>query len=234
MDERTLSNGDLVLGGRHSGGILNATVDGLDILVKDAANRKRGSLRASVPNGTDIEREYATYLFAKMVPGLVELPVMALRVVNGERVLMMEKIDGELHYWEPPKGVSVTLKRNMALFDAIVGNTDRHGQNYFTRRNAKGEKRIIAIDHGLCFPIPDSSGYIDCGTSDFSRDETLPAWCIRWLNKILGMEGTIRLALRAYLEPEAIEQMFIRVNWMLRRGTFMSKRNFMYSTQRSY
>ena len=224
MDERTLQFGDLKLGSRHSGGIRNATVDGQAIMVKDAANRKLGSLRASIPNGTDLQREYATYLFAKMVPGLVEVPAMALRVVGGETVLAMEKINGEHALWDAPRGVSVTLKRNMALFDTIVGNTDRHGANYFLRRNAKGEKRIIAIDHGLCFPIP-QGGYIDVGTSDFMRSEALPAWCIRWLNKILGMERKIRKALTPYIEREAIDQVFVRVNWMLHRGTFMSHRN---------
>lgn len=230
MDEYTLSHGDLQLGSRFEGGILNATVNGQAILVKDAANRQRGSLRASVPNGTDLHREYATYLFAKMVPGLVEVPAMALRSVNGAEVLCMEMVVGGQHaLWSdaPLKGVSITLKRNMALFDAIVGNTDRHGANYFIKRNAKGEKRIIAIDHGLCFPIP-QGGYIDCGTSDFMRNEALPAWCVRWLNKVSGMETKIRKTLAPYIEPEAIDQVFVRVNWMLKRGTFMPRRAFMY------
>jgi hypothetical protein len=230
VDERTLSNGDLVLGNRFEPGILHATVDGQPILVKDAANRKRGSLRASVPNGTDLQREYATYLLAKMVPGLVEVPAMALRKVNGDTLLCMEKVTGGEHaLWSdtPLRGVSITLKRNMALFDAIVGNTDRHGANYFIKRNAKGEKRIIAIDHGLCFPIP-QGGYIDCGTSDFMRSERLPAWCTRWLNKVLDMESSIRRTLAPYIEPEAIDQVFVRVNWMLKRGTFMGRRAFMY------
>jgi hypothetical protein len=234
VDEYTLTHGDLKLGNRFEPGILHATVNGQAILVKDAANRKKRSLRQSIPDGTDIQREYATYLFAKMVPGLVELPAMALRVVNGEQVLAMEKINGDHALWSAPKGVSVTLKRNMALFDAIVGNTDRHGQNYFIRRNAKGERRIIAIDHGLCFPIPNKYGEIDCGTSDFSRREALPQWCERWLNKILSMELSIRRTLAPYIEPEAIDQVFVRVNWMLARHTFMSKRDFMYRTQVTY
>lgn len=228
MDERTLQFGDLQVNDRFEPGILNATVDGQDILVKDAANRKRGSLRASVPTGTDIKREYATYLFAKMVPGLVEVPAMALRQYNGEQVLLMEKVTGGWHHgWGLPKGVSVTIKRNMALFDAIVGNTDRHGMNYFIKRNAKGENRVIAIDHGLCFPIPSlNCGDIDCGTSDFLRDEALPKWCVRWLNKVSSMEREVRKALAPYLEDEAIDHMFIRVNWMLSQGQFMGYYRF--------
>jgi hypothetical protein len=224
VDERTLSNGDLQLGDRFAAGILNATVNGTEILIKDAANRKNGSLRSSVPDGTDVQREYATYLFAKMVPGLVEVPVMALRRLNGADVLCMEKVTGATHPgWDVPKSVSMTTRRNMALFDAIVGNTDRHSQNYFIRRNAKGKHDVIAIDHGLCFPIPFGTGRIDAGTSDFLRDEALPAWCIRWLNKVASMEKKIRATLSNYIELEALDGMFERVQWMLKRGTFMSR-----------
>jgi hypothetical protein len=228
VDEYTLSNGDLQLGNRFEPGILHATINGQECLVKDAANRRQRSLRESIPNGTDIKREYATYLFAKMVPGLVEVPAMALRNVNGEDLLVMEKVTGGQHYWEMPRGISVTIKRNMALFDAITGNTDRHGQNYFVKRNDKGERRVIAIDHGLCFPIPNAYGEIDAGTTDFLRNEKLPQWCERWLNKVLDMEPKIRKALAPYLEPEAINHMFIRTSWMLGRGTFMSHRNLRY------
>jgi len=229
MDERTLQFGDLqVSRDRLSAGILFAKVDGQDCLVKDAANRKRGSLRASIPNGTDVHREWATYLFAKMVPGLVEVPAMALREVNGEPVIVMEQITNGYQSYDMPRGLSVTIKRNMALFDAITGNTDRHGQNYFVTTAPDRTRRIIAIDHGLCFPIPSSYGEIDAGTTDFLRDEALPQWCTRWLLKILALEIKIRKALRPYLEPEAIEHMFIRVNWMLNRGTFMSHRNLKY------
>lgn len=228
MDERTLIHGDIQIGTRVEGGILDATCNGESILVKDAANRKNGSLRNSIPNGTDLQREYATYLFAKMVPGLVEVPAMALRDVNGTTYLAMEKVTGGWHGgWGMPNGISLTVKRNMALFDAIVGNTDRHGHNYFIKYNQKGERRIIAIDHGLCFPIP-QAGYIDCGSSDFLRQEALPQWCVRWLNKVLSMESQVRRTLAPHLEPEAIDGLFDRVHWMLNRGTFMNLRRFMY------
>ena len=158
MDEYTLAHGDLEIGPKFCAGILTATANGQDILIKDASNRKHNSMRDCIPNGTDVKREYATYLFAKMVPGLVEVPAMALRNVNGTDALAMEIVQDAYHPWgwEIPQGISITIKRNMALFDAVVGNTDRHCQNFFVTSDRP--KRVIAIDHGLCFPLPSQSG----------------------------------------------------------------------------
>jgi len=222
VDEYTLAHGDLEIGPKFCAGILTATANGQDILIKDASNRKHNSMRDCIPNGTDVKREYATYLFAKMVPGLVEVPAMALRNVNGADALAMEIVQDAYHPWgwDIPQGISITVKRNMALFDAVVGNTDRHCQNFFV--SSDRPKRVIAIDHGLCFPLPSQSGgRIDLGTTLFLRGERLPKWCINWLNKILAMEFKIRRVLSAHIEYEAIEEMFKRVNWMLDRGRFM-------------
>jgi hypothetical protein len=223
MDAQTLATGDLRIGSRTHGGILEATCNGEAILVKDADNRKRGSLRESIPNGTDLNREYATFLFAQLVgEGLVTVPAMAFRDDRGRQVLAMEKIAGR-HYWDwdrLPKRTSLTIKRNLALFDAIVGNTDRHNQNWMIE-SATG--KIIAIDHGLCFPIPNSRGVIDCGSSNFLRREALPKWAVNWLVRILRQESKIRSMLAPYLEPEAIDGMFARIDWMMRNQRFMSR-----------
>ena len=49
-----------------------------------------------------------------------------------------------------------TLKNggmDLAVFDFIIGNTDRHGLNYFVGKNSKtGEFKLNGIDHGLAFP----------------------------------------------------------------------------------
>jgi hypothetical protein len=221
MDERTLTTGDLQVGSRYCGGILNATVDGEAILVKDAANRARGSLRQCIPTGTDLKREYAAYLVAKTVPNLVSVPAMAWRTYGGQPVIAMEKVRGaHMGYGGLPKGTPMTTKRNLALFDAIIGNTDRHSANYFCQVAAKGFK-IVAIDHGLAFPIPDASGMVDLGSSDFLRTEALPQWCVKALQRVLADEAKLRRALTPYLEPIAIDGIFIRVNWMIRKNRFM-------------
>lgn len=233
MDERTLRTGDLVVDvhSRLHGGILAATVDGTPVLAKDADNRKNDSLRSCIPTGTDLNREYATYLVAKRLPGLVQIPAMAIRNdARAGRVLVMEKIGGDwfqMGGWGAPRGIHLTVARNMALFDAIVGNTDRHSANYFVRREMNGKYSVMAIDHGLCFPEPSLyHGRVDYGQTVFMRGEKLPKWASSWLQRIVAMAADLRRELSPWISQEAIDQMFGRVDWMLRHNSFLPEYRF--------
>ncbi len=43
-----------------------------------------------------------------------------------------------------------------ALFDFVVGNTDRHAGNWIVGKNSKGEPKLKLIDHNLTFPDKES------------------------------------------------------------------------------
>ena len=42
--------------------------------------------------------------------------------------------------------------QEMAVFDLITLNTDRHGKNFLVRKTPGGSDKLVPIDHGNCFP----------------------------------------------------------------------------------
>lgn len=250
VSEKVLSEGVLSIQERLDGdsGCLRASLSHeslsfpIEVIVKDAANRESFSGRDCIPEGTDLAREYATYLFAREFPGLARVPTMVFRQVETEwlgatvtrECLVMEQVNG-VHGirgigWlgvsgEIPKGVSLTEKRGLALFDAIVGNTDRHWKNYFVRMNSVTRKReVIAIDHGLCWPNPEhSNGYIDAVNTDFLRHEALPKYGISWLYRIRGKQAKVYRMLQPFIETAALDAAFSRIDRMLKTGYFLNQ-----------
>lgn len=51
---------------------------------------------------------------------------------------------------------SVDNMPDVMAFDFIIGNTDRHGLNFFVGEKKDGGMQAIAIDHGLSFPDADA------------------------------------------------------------------------------
>jgi len=44
-----------------------------------------------------------------------------------------------------------------AMFDYLIGNLDRHQNNYFLRENGNGSVDFLGFDHGLSFPSTNKS-----------------------------------------------------------------------------
>ncbi len=102
--------------------------------------------------------------------------------------------------------------RNVALFDHVIGNLDRHGGNWLIDR----EGHVVPIDHGLAFPLKnEAQGFHNF---DFERNFELNDGEKARLNSFLLRRGEIRDALGPLLEPEAIEAMFERVEHLLTKG----------------
>jgi|GEM_PF-3430079 len=48
----------------------------------------------------------------------------------------------------------------IAVFDCLIGNTDRHGRNWrFRKKPTEGSRHIVAIDHSLAFPTRDRRSF---------------------------------------------------------------------------
>jgi hypothetical protein len=55
---------------------------------------------------------------------------------------------------------------DLAFFDYIIGNSDRHGNNYFVGKNDRTKSfKIMGIDHGLSFPNETKFSWRDYKTS---------------------------------------------------------------------
>lgn len=105
-------------------------------------------MRKYIRHGQQTEREVGAWQVAKIV-GMTDIGTPCIiRTINGERGALME--------FKPGKDAADAAnpfdgKRDMqraALYDFVIGNTDRHQGNWLVDNQGK----IHLIDHGLCFP----------------------------------------------------------------------------------
>lgn len=143
----------------HLGGGVNtsfrAKIGTKDVIVKPIKGAYRRRLRENIPKASDLERERASWIVADRLG--VRAPRAIVRDVEGEGLsVVMEMIQnspknaadypnlGTLFQRDPGR----TDLRKMALLDAVIGNSDRHGNNFMVDANG----HVWAIDHGLTFP----------------------------------------------------------------------------------
>lgn len=205
--EDLLRTGDFI-GAQPLGGGVNATwraeVGGVPVAIKPAAGLAQRMLRDSIPPGTDLERELAAYLVNLELGGLVDCPVVALRDdTPWGRAAVIEWKD------RAAKGSSGA---DVALFDAIIGNTDRHSGNYLKTAD---DKRYIPIDHGLSFPESKAMGMGNYQILYAHQGEPLTDRQRSRLEDFALRETEIRERLRDIIPEDALDWMFGRAGDIL-------------------
>ena len=120
------------------------------------------------PNFTTSHREVAFDKMAREFFGLGDYlpPTAAFKHPVTGKVNSAQKWLEDLPHWADMEDLKEmkTLKKNngspliqkIGLMDTILGNTDRHRQNYLVDKQGKP----ILIDHGLTFDLPNSPGLI--------------------------------------------------------------------------
>lgn len=102
-------------------------------------------LRRQIPFRGEMVRERAAYLVGRELG--VDVPPTILDADEIGRYSLQKFVSGAKAGWEKT-GDAADLDR-VALLDSIIGNLDRHSDNWLVRRSG----RVVAIDHGLAFPI---------------------------------------------------------------------------------
>ena len=131
--------------GRH--GFLKAELEeGINIVGED-------TLRADVPKGSQWRREVAAY----SLDNAASLGLVPETVIRHEPQLDFD--NGSLQAEVPAGPKRLDQYENadvdrMAALDYVLGNTDRHNENYMTQENG----RPAAIDNGLTMPEGDADG----------------------------------------------------------------------------
>ncbi len=113
---------------------------------------------------------------------------------------------------------SIDLERFLTL-DEVLYNTDRHSGNYMLRKSGKSY-RLVAIDNGLTLPsasgssmrIPDNPTFHEFRGKKISDD------LMKDLQSFRMMEPSLRPVLSGLLEDAAIDNLFDRVDNLIRRG----------------
>jgi len=157
------------LGGGVSETFLVKLKDGSKAVWKPDSG-ENSDVRDTIPAGNQSGREAAAWEVAKIV-GLDDLVVPAvvrgLQVgekigsetgsETGEKGAMLEFVDGKTAHAAPDAFDGKEDLARAAVFDFVIGNTDRHKGNWLVK-----EGKLRLIDHGLAFPVtPKDRGRVE-------------------------------------------------------------------------
>lgn len=117
--------------------------NGVKAVYKEEQTYER--MRRDITSGMDKEREAAAWQVAKLV-GMDDLVVPSVVRGNGSMSLFQQGQLAANMYGSGKYDGNNDLAR-AAVFDYVIGNTDRHGGNWLVNDN-----KLRLIDHGLSFP----------------------------------------------------------------------------------
>jgi hypothetical protein len=197
---------------------------------------------AVIPAGTEPERELAAHYLDKALGGAgVGAPPVVVRTgigdVTGQREPSMDSFstdattrwtvteDAGAHikavggkvtpFLVNPGALPAAEQRKLALFDSLIGNTDRHEDNYIGWEDKQGGMHITPIDHGLSFPRRAGWGNHDFQQGSMRLSKTEKAA----VANLVKHRGKVRRDLTAILkDPEAVEGFFHRLDFVHRTG----------------
>jgi hypothetical protein len=157
-----------------------------DVYIKPLDGLYSDQIHANVPAGRDIYHERAAVLLNREMGNLVNLPTQVVVDTSiGEAGVQLgapgtdfKNMYGMDFHQSTTGGHGASLPRNvkpeqmadMALFDTIIGNHDRHAGN-MKWDDARGN--VVAIDHGLAFPVQNGGSWI------FNADSISAAHAVR-------------------------------------------------------
>ncbi len=203
------------------------TQAGQKVFIKPKSGMVTERLRSSIPVGQEMGRERASWLANKRLAptvdrGFVPMPRTVIRdapnpmrVFRGEAVVS-EFVEGSTLaekrlFWDAlPKKAQL----DMAVYDSVVGNLDRHVGNAMINEKT-GE--WFLIDHGLTFPTKFSPG-----AGELFDVQKLTAAHRRSLTGFLADRKAITSELVPLIGEEATELTFTRVEYMLKESRTLS------------
>lgn len=206
-----LNGGPLADLSRHGGGI------------RDTFSLKIGNMKAFAKANapTDTKHELGAQVINEVL-NLVDMPVSIRRDLGalkdprtgtslGEAMVMEYRSDAKT-VPDPFIGADPEEMKRMGLFDAIIGNHDRHVGNVM-KKNGGG---LVAIDHGFAFPkqVPQGN-YVAIMVRPAALDDA----DIATLYKLKDAQPKVEKELtKAGLDNEEIDHMWKRVDDMLQTG----------------
>ncbi|HVQ22342.1 MAG TPA: SCO1664 family protein [Candidatus Saccharimonadia bacterium] len=161
------------------------------------------------PDGTLAHREVAAYLVSEAARWTV-VPVTVFRDDGPFGAGMAQQwidVDESYDLVAALRSGTPALRR-IALFDAVVNNTDRKGGHLLPLPDG----RLLGVDHGVCFSVEPKLRTILWGWrgTPLSDDEIAE---LRQLRTALG--GPLRASLEAHLHEDEINATVARVDLLL-------------------
>jgi len=229
--------------GKTSTETFRGKVGGKDVFLKPKWGLPKYPLRQYISAGSELQREAAAYLVNQRMGNLVPMPRTVLRdlALGGSRgakvaqTAVSEFVDGTVTMYEAIGGNINTMKaarqelvrligedgtRRLAIYDAVIGNADRHAGNMLYRQ---ATREWFAIDHGLAFPeaamtrgntwVNDAAGLLQGAARQLGKVER------DGLTALLADGQAVTAELVPLIGQEATNQMWNRVIYMLKEGT---------------
>jgi hypothetical protein len=220
-----LRDGDIAIVGRILGSSNNALFVTVTLPCPDAGEPPR-VLEAihkptagerpldDFPDGTLTRREVAAYLVSEVSGWEVVPPTIMRDGPFGEGMLQV--------FIEPDPTVDViawindddSRLRRMAVFDAVVNNTDRKGGHILP---VEGGRHVYGVDHGVCFSVTPKLRTVLWGW----RGQRLLPDERAGLSRIReALDGDLSVDLRGLLSRAEVRATIRRVDDLLDRGVF--------------
>ena len=165
------------------------------------------------PDGCLAHREYAAYLVSEHL-GFNVVPLTVLRDgpygegMAQEWITIDESIDLAKFFATDHPGL-----RSMALFDAIINNTDRKIGHLLPIN----DDVVFGCDHGVTFHVEDKLRTV---LWQWSGDSLITKEIEILKKAVTSLEGELRTQLETLLTTQEIDALSARVQRLLNEGTF--------------
>lgn len=208
-----IQSGELAVIGRlvdASNATLLAQVDGTDPIIKVIYKPIAGERPLwDFPDGNLAFREYSAYLLSDLA-GFNLVPYTVLREGPFGFGMVQEwiNVDDSVDVVEFGQSDDLQL-RKLALFDAIINNTDRKFGHLLIDVNGS----LKGCDHGVAFHSENKLRTVlwQFSNEQFSADE------LALLKNVIGLDLDI---FKEYLTPNEISSLSIRIQQLLTTGRF--------------
>jgi hypothetical protein len=188
-----------------------------------AASLEKPHLRSNVENGQGVEREVAAWEVAKALGHDDIVSPTVERTINlngkGERGSFQQWSNGTVAANLPTDqayGMSKDDLARSALFDHVIGNTDRHSGNWMMQ----GGKPMM-IDHGLAFAEKNGKVTADLGSRASHLSNSLQSHFDRHKEDVLGRRAGVEKAMRkAGLGDRQVNAMHQRMDVLGKSSSF--------------
>ena len=195
--------------------VYKGVIGGVKVIIKPVAEHSHEQFRDGIRVGADTEHELAAQIINDAMGRPVDMPIVAQRDfgdIEGPNGKLGHALVGE---FKPGQNISQSANRwqsndedaaNIGLLDSIIGNGDRHGNNALV----ENDDHIIAIDHGLAFPVSNSPFEGRFGAIQARAKNLTDAEAER-MQGLVKNRAELEVKLKPYLNDEEMDALWERI-----------------------